>query len=380
MSYASTGDQCRIRVLVANIPLPGNRFLVDLNAALAEQCDVTQSSDTFWNMEGDFDVIHLHFPHYLTYEIEKASQTKLTPELIDAVDERLRFWSARSRIVATRHVLLPHDAERDSPWERMYEQVYSYCDGVAHFGRASIEEFGERYRDTKFRRGGPRHVVIPHQNYCSLPNVVERKEARMRLRIQQDANVMLVFGAIRSDAERELILSSFHGLAVDRKLLLVSSWREHLARVSWIRLKYWIRDFVRLYYRIHPHFSFHYGFVSEDDTQLYLNAADVLFIPRLKVLNSGNVTLGMTFGRVVVGPDSWDVGEILKETGNPVFDIESPATAVAALERGFQLYNEGVVGKANQRLATSEWSVQACAEKYILFFHGLLETPEALAV
>ena len=45
------------KVLVANIPLPANRFLVDLNTALKQRCDLTHSSDAFWNMEGEFDVI-----------------------------------------------------------------------------------------------------------------------------------------------------------------------------------------------------------------------------------------------------------------------------------------------------------------------------------
>lgn len=358
-----------MRVLVANIPLPNNRFLVDLNAALAAHCEVVHSSDAFWRMEGDYDVVHLHFPEYVTFEIEAAYQLGLQQPLIDGMEERLAFWSTRASIVVTRHVLLPHDALSDPMWENMYETVYAYADGVVHFAKASIDEFRQRYSHVAFRRGRePAHAIIPHHNYCSLPNEIGREAARKQLGIPQGASVVLVFGAIRHDAERQLILNAFNELDAPKKVLLVSRWREQLADVSWIRLKYWIRDLTRLYHRLHPRHHFNYGFVEEADTQLYLNAADVLFIPRLWVLNSGNVTLGMTFGRVVVGPDAWDVGELLRETGNPVFDPDHPETAGAALSRGFRLASEGVVGAANRQLALSAWSPERCAAEYVQIF------------
>jgi glycosyltransferase involved in cell wall biosynthesis len=362
-----------MRVLVANIPLPTNRFLIDLNEAISQFADVVHSSDLFWRMEGDFDVVHLHFPHYLTFEVERASQTSLTEGLSRAIEQRMHYWASHARIVITRHVLLPHDAEHDSPWEALYERVYSYCDAVVHFANASVNEFRDRYSATKFFRGfEPIHKVIPHQNYASLPNTIGKDEARDRLGLPRDAKVLLVFGAIRSDEERALVINSFRRLQLPGKVLLASSWRERLPNLSWIRLKYWIRDLKRVYFAFHRAYHFNYGFVAEEGTQTYLNAADVLFIPRFRVLNSGNVTLGMTFGRVVVGPDSWNVGELLKGTGNPVFDPGQPDTAIGALQEGFRLAEAGEVGHANRELALSEWEVSRCARSYASLFNELI--------
>src|SRR4029078_3644607 len=61
---ARAQSRCLMRVLVANIPMPLNRFLVDLNGALSQLAEIVHSSDAFWNMEGHFDVVHLHFPEY----------------------------------------------------------------------------------------------------------------------------------------------------------------------------------------------------------------------------------------------------------------------------------------------------------------------------
>ncbi len=360
-----------MRLLVANIPLPQNRFLVDLNAALSKRVDLTHDEKMFWNKQGEFDVIHLHFPEYMTFEHERQYVGGLSDELIAATEERLKFWGQRAKLVITRHVLLPHDALKDPQWEKMYEAVYRHVHGVVHFAQASVDEFKQRYANTGFVHGQPEHAIVPHHNYSSLPNVVSREEARERLGISSHSQVMLVFGAIRNPEERDLILKTFQGLRTKRKVLLVSRWKETLAKVSWIRLKYWLRDLNRLYYRLHPSYKFNYGFVEEEDTQLYLNAADVLLIPRLKVLNSGNITLGMTFGKVVVGPDSWDVGELLRETGNPVFDPDHPDTAIAAVEQGLRLAAEGHIGPANQKLALEQWSAEQCGERYFEFFKRL---------
>ena len=326
---------------------------------------MSHSSDAFWNMQAECDVIHLHFSEYMTFEIEEAHQSGLSDLLIANAEKRLRSWSEHSRIVVTRHVLLLHDALEDPQWEKMYETVYRYADGIAHFAPASIGEFKKRYARTGFCRAEPQHAVIPHHNYASLPNEVSRRDARRRLDIPVQASIMLAFGSIRNDGERKLILHTLRVLKVRRKVLLVSRWREKLANVSWIRLKYWLRDLNRLYYRLHPRYRFNYGFVEEPDTQLYLNSADVLFIPRLRVFISRNVTLGMTFGKVVVEPDSWHVGQLLRETGNPVFDPDDATTAIQAVEDGFRLAAEGKVGAANRKLALRDWGVDKCAKRYL---------------
>jgi len=363
-----------MKILTANIPLPQNRFLVDLNAAIGISAQIIHDENLFWQQQGDFDVVHLHFPEYLTFAHQDAYVQGLGDDLIQATAERLASWGQRSKLVITRHVLLPHDALQDPQWEKMYEAVYRHVHAVVHFASASVDEFRHRYRNTKFIHGEPLHAVIPHHNYTSLPNSISCDDARRQLGIALDRQVMLVFGAIRNFEESRLILQTFQGLQIPRKLLLVSRWKEQLAKVRWIRLKYWLRDLNRLCYRLHPQYQFNYGFVEEADTQLWLNAADVLFIPRLKVLNSGNITLGMTFGKVVVGPDSWDVGQLLRETGNPVFDPDRPETAVQAVEQGFRLAAEGQRGPQNQRLALSEWSAEQCAAMYLSVFRQVIDS------
>lgn len=53
-----------------------------------------------------------------------------------------------------------------------------------------------------------------------------------------------------------------------------------------------------------------------------MSVADIALLQRVKILNSGSLPLNFYFGNVVVGPDVGNVGEILKKTGNPVFNVE----------------------------------------------------------
>jgi hypothetical protein len=79
-------------------------------------------------------------------------------------------------------------------------------------------------------------------------------------------------------------------------------------------------------------------------------------IQRKRILNSGNLPMGFYFGKPVVGPDVGNVGEILRSTGNPVFDPEDCASVAASLSRGFECANAGM-GDANRCFADREWSL-----------------------
>ena len=83
----------------------------------------------------------------------------------------------------------------------------------------------------------------------------------------------------------------------------------------------------------------------------------MVFIQRKRILNSGNLPMGFYFGKPVVGPDTGNVGEILRSTGNPVFDPGDCASVTAALLRGFECADAGL-GRANRGFADREWALQ----------------------
>jgi hypothetical protein len=364
--------QKRLKVLFATIPQPKNRFVGDLQEGIGVHAEVVYNYEEFWACKNHYDVVHIHEPEYLSYEIEACmNHTDPIPkDLWDRLIASLEHWKKRSKIIHTRHVQEPH-VRTDDEFKNLYKTVFSYCDGVAHFANFSIEQFESFYPELQTIK----HVVIPHQNYRSLPNDISRDEARKKMHIANNANVMLVFGMIK-EREKHLITTAFNAIPGANKVLLAPGWKVSRRTIKWIRLREWVYKFDLWRAKQNRNFRTNLGFVQEADAQYYLNASDILLIPRIDELNSGNITLGCTFGLVVTGRDGGDIGEILTETGNPVFNPNESVSVAVATKKAFELAAAGH-GQRNQHLAMETWRLEQICEMYFDLYQQLTNTVDS---
>ena len=350
----------KLKILFANIPTPGNRFVLDLKEGLEQHADVIWDHQEFWNMKNEYDIIHIHWPEYLSFELESYlyKPTESIPnEIWEKTINCLEYWSKKSKIIYSRHVQFPH-VRHDEEFLKLYKIVASYCDTIVHFANYSIQQFKQWYPDLEHIK----HVVIPHHNYASLPNNSTKKEARDYLNIDKSANVMLVFGSIKNH-EKPLIKKAFNVIPGKNKVLLAPGWKIPRRKISYIRLREWVWNFEVWTAKQNKQVRTNLGFIKEEDAHYYLNAADFLFIPRTSELNSGNITLGCTFGLVVVGADTADIGEVLKETGNPTFTVGNPKSVANAIKKAFELtlLNHG---QNNKNYALNYWDVKTISKQY----------------
>ena len=206
----------KLKILFASIPQPRNRFVRDLQEGIGKYTHVVYDYEAFWECNQDFDIIHMHEPEYLSYEIEACMKNTepIPKDLWKRLIQSLEYWKINSKIVHTRHVQEPH-IRKDDEFKNLYETVFSYCDAVAHFANYSITQFQEFYPNFK----GVIHHIIPHQNYTSLPNNITKKQARITLKIDDKAKVMLVFGMIKT-REKHLIKTAFKAIPHENKVLL----------------------------------------------------------------------------------------------------------------------------------------------------------------
>ena len=58
----------KLKILFANIPTPGKRFVVDLKEGLEQHADVVWDHQEFRNMKNEYDIMHIHWPEYLSFE------------------------------------------------------------------------------------------------------------------------------------------------------------------------------------------------------------------------------------------------------------------------------------------------------------------------
>ena len=77
--------------------------------------------------------------------------------------------------------------------------------------------------------------------------------------------------------------------------------------------------------------------IDNCDLPYYMAASDVIFIQRKDILNSASIPLAFLFHKVVIGPNIGNIGEILQDTGNPVFHPDNKFDIIRALEAARQL-------------------------------------------
>lgn len=348
-----------MKVLIACIAIPGNRFVLDLKEGLEMYVNVFWEADAFWKCEDQFDVVHIHWPEYLSYELEAylSNNKSIDSHSWKDLKQCLEHWSKHSKIILTRHNDLPH-SRKDKQIQDLYKLIYKHTSIVTHFANYSIQQFKDWYPDLKHIK----HVVIPHHNYASLPNTSTKQEAREYLNIAQGANVMLVFGGIK-EHEKPLIKTAFDAISNKNKVLLAPGWKIPRRKISYIRLRELVWNFDVWIAKRNKRVRTNLGFIKEKDAHYYLNSADFLFIPRTSELNSGNITLGCTFGLVVVGADTADIGEVLKETGNPTFTVGNSKSVANAIKKAFELtlLNHG---QNNKNYALNYWDVKTISKQY----------------
>jgi glycosyltransferase involved in cell wall biosynthesis len=201
------------------------------------------------------------------------------------------------------------------------------------------------------------HVIIPHGHYLGYPNDVSRADARRRLKIPADAFVYLHFGHVRIYKGVDRLLRAFTSTAVPAKFLLVAGQYQAIQarsgfRQKWAlrRLRYFSRS-VRLILQSVP----------SDEVQYYVQAADALVLSHTSALNSGVAVLGMTFGKVVIGPDIGCIGDVLRGGANVIYDPTEPDALGRSMEKAYLMDHSAA--SATNRAAARNWDWSHIAER-----------------
>ena len=340
-----------------NIYIPAisliNPFIIELVNSLKNRPEVRNVNfglEKLYSEDIDFDVVIFQWPEVLI-KWEEA-----TEDSVDFVRNKIIKWKkAGIKLFATVHNERPHAGANKYTF-KLYKLIYDNCDAVIHLGEESIKVLRENINYSK----EVQNIVIPHGNYNFFPNYSDRNSARTHLNFSQKKWIFLIFGHIRNKEERNIIitlskiLKKYNGeVVVAGKLLNLNNNRRRL-------VYYWDRkDFF-----LSSNISLFEGFIPNEDLHLFLNASDVLFIPRIKSLNSGNVALGFTFGKIVIGQDYGVIGEDLKRNNNPVFNSGNIEDLEKVVDKAFEL-RHSKLGLKNKNYAQNELDWSNIASKYL---------------
>lgn len=303
--------------------------------------EVICSLDLFWDHFEDFDVLYFQWP-------ESIFQWRITDIDIEKLSNHFdRIDKSKVKTVAIVHNLHPHN--NDAKTNDLYSFLYSRVDAFHHLGRYSYSIFKEKYPQ-KY------HFVVPHHVADILwDETVSKPEARCCLRVPNNRVVISSFGAFRSEGEVRLFVNMTKDVAGED----VSFWapRIRLGRLNngWNLFKTIKYIQKSLFFRIKG--IKYSGFLSNNELKLWLSASDIVFIQRNEILNSGNIALAFSAGKVVVGPNVGNVGAILQETGNFVFDpFDRASVKEATLNAIENVRSNNRLGIMNYNYAKDNWS------------------------
>lgn len=281
-----------------------------------------------WNPK--YTIVNIHWPEAIFDWKEPTDK-----ELLE-LEASLLKWKIHSRIVYTKHDESRHKGMTPN-FNRLFELIEQNSDLFIHLGT-----YSQKLYRTKFPNA--QHEVVVHPLYESSIEKFSKMDAREKLEISQDAQVIVVPGSIRNFEERQLVLSSFKGLNIKNKVLIATNMRSEIKHdfPGRVRLKpiFNVRDYVVNRFKSRhspPNYLFTYDKLDVEALSLRIAAADIVLVPRLKILNSGILFLGLTFNKIIVGPETGNITEHLKLFKMPLFNPYKTKSVLCALEKGLAL-------------------------------------------
>jgi len=211
---------------------------------------------------------------------------------------------------------------------------YQHADHIFVHTREMKLELSQEYRV-----GESQITVIPFGINNSVPNTeLSSEEAKERLGLRKDEKAILFFGNIAPYKGLEYLVSAYHQIAARRSdCKLIIAGRPKNAEEYWTDLLETIGADVQ-----QGKILLRKEYISDEETEVFFKAADVLALPYRYIYQSGVLFLAYSFGLPVLAADVGSLkAEIVEGKTGFVFRPEDPSDLARAIETYFssELYS-----------------------------------------
>jgi glycosyltransferase involved in cell wall biosynthesis len=306
--------------------------------------DVVVGTKNFFLQLHRADLVHVQWPE------ELAGWELPSRETLDQIRAALDGWAARCPVLVSANNLYPHGYDGHPVMKELYEIFYGRCSAILHYSKASQDLVMQEFPSARDKI----HVVTNYFCYDRLlPKQLDREGARRGLRFRDNDFVVLVFGQLRFWSEVRLIQRGYSQARVrGKRLLMAGRFIENAGRLRQLsrrlRWKVWLT--LRGARSV-------WDYIPDSEVHRYVEAADVILVPRLKDMTSGLVGLGLSFGRTIVCPTHGAYPEYLAGTGNPFYESAEPGSLARAIENAATM-DRRKVERQNREIADS-WTWQS---------------------
>lgn len=288
---------------------------------------------------GPVDVVHVHWPEAL---MASPSAVITWARSIIALAEVAYLKRRGVKIVWTVHNLVSHRLRFASTEVWALRRLAKMADAIiVHFPDAA-----PLVRDRYQLPDESRITAIPHGNYLGrYENRVSRQEARQRLGLNAGDRALLFFGVIRPYKGLVDLLEAFANLPEPNARLIIAGNISHPEAQG---MRETLDAAASRDKRIHTHF----GYVPDDEIQIYMNAADAVVLPFDDTFTSGSAVLAMGFGKAIVTPDLPHLRYLLEDSGGILYPRGEKGGLKQALE-GTLVADLRAKGARNLKVAES---------------------------
>ena len=338
-------------VLCISTSAPNPLIRILARGIASESFRVDTDVSAFWERRKHYDIIQIHLPEIFFYSTNRRLPTK---EFSEYLRDTLQYWKkSGSTIVFTKHDETTHYVQSSDVRTYLFDVIESEADAIVHFGH-----FSKNKMISDCPIPDRLQTVIPHHIYdtyytCSIP----QSEARKALGIDEKYKVILTFGTYRHEEEHLMVKNAFEQLNDPDKYLFAPAWFHD----GW-------HEYRNEQVTVDGNSRLGRGAVDRDMLPYCFAASDVVFIQRIRNLNSGNIPMGFLFNKTVVGPATGNITELLDNVNNFSFDPFNPASVLAALEKGLE---RSRYPQVNEAYAREHWNTTKTCEQYRQLYRTL---------
>lgn len=248
---------------------------------------------------GHYDILHIHWPEGpLNDEHQLQSFAILVYEffMFDLMRQK------DTKLLWTVHNLGSHESNHRRLESWYWRNFVPKLDGTISMSRFGQQELFRRFPLTMKKPS----FIVPLGNFRAVyPDVISKEECRQRLNIGEDTAVATFLGQIRPYKNVPYLIQAFTEIADPDRALIVAGKPISSAMGSEIHGARRNDERVRLFLE----------FISWEEIQVYLKAADLVILPFTDILNSASALLALSFSRPILVPARGTMLELEEEYG-----------------------------------------------------------------
>jgi beta-1,4-mannosyltransferase len=284
----------RVLAWPASKPETGNPYTALLAGALERRGASVDEFSPGRLVRGRYDVWHLHWPERV------ANRLLRVPVFVALV---LLARARRMRLVWTVHNLEGHACRHPRVERGLMRWLSHRIDGIVALSAAGAGLAQRRYPALDAAPS----VVVPHGHYVGrYRNSIRREVARFLLQLAPNDRVVGFVGRIEPYKGVDRLVREFTQLPDQDVRLVVAG------QVATPQLRESIEEAAAGDGRIRLFLDE----VTDEELQVFLNAADLVALPYERILNSGSALLALSFGRPVLVPATGAMVDLQQQLGD----------------------------------------------------------------